>query len=107
MNEKTLNPEKYQLKKKSERERLGLYRQRKKLDLIQSREETTNHTTIPITCKENQQSTDSSESLKSFRTKQSLPRRIKKAQNTLPFTPTKKGKLSMAKKNVTSLEVNI
>ena len=26
MNEKTLNPEKYQLKKKSERERLRLYR---------------------------------------------------------------------------------
>ena len=80
MNEKTLNPEKHQLKKKSERERLRLYRQRKKLGLIQSREETTNDTTVPITCEEHQQSTDSSESLKSFRTKQTLSRSVKKAE---------------------------
>ena len=90
MNEKTLNPEKHQLKKKSERERLRLYRQRKKLGLIQSREETTNDTTVPITCEEHQQSTDSSESLKSFRTKQSLSRSIKKAEKALLFSPTKK-----------------
>ena len=58
--------------------------------MIQSREETTNDTTVPITCEEHQQSTDSSESLKSFRTKQSLSRSIKKAEKALLFSPTKK-----------------
>ena len=96
MNEKTLNPEKYQLQKESERERLKLHRQRKKLGLIQSLEETTNDTTVPITCEEHQQSTDSSENLKSFPTKKSLSRSIKKAEKALPFSPTKKRKLSMA-----------
>ena len=90
MNEKTLNPEKYQLQKKSERERLKLHCQRKKLGLIQSLEETTNDTTVPITCEEHQQSTDSSENLKSFPTKKSLSRSIKKAEKALPFSPTKK-----------------
>ena len=90
MNEKPLNPEKSKLKKGSERKQLRLYRQRKKRALIQSREETTNDTTVPVTCKKHQQSTDSSENLKSFRTKQCLSRSIKKAEKTLPFSPTKK-----------------
>ena len=79
----------------------------KKLGLNQSREETANDTTVPITCDEHQQSTDSSESLKPFRTKQSLYGSIKKAEKALQLSPTKKRKLSMAQQNVASLEFNI
>ena len=104
---KTLNLKKYQLKEKSERQRLRLYCLRKKLGLNQSREATANDTTVPITCDEHQQSTDSSESLKPFRTKQSLSGSIKKAEKALQLSPTKKRKLSMAQQNVASLEFNI
>ena len=101
---KTLNLKKYQLKEKSEKQQLRLYCLRKKLGLNQSREETAN---VPITCDEHQQSTDSSESLKPFRTKQSLSGSIKKAEKALELSPTRKRKLSMAQQNVASLEFNI
>ena len=94
LNEKTLNPEKYQLHKKSERERLKLHRQRKKLGLIQYLEETTNDTTVPITCEEHQQSTDSSENLKSFPSL--FLKALRKLKKPYRSAQPKKRKLSMA-----------
>ena len=77
---KFLESEKYECKKKAERERLRLYRLRKKLEKkkpISSSNETTN--------KESQSASSSS-----FTNKQSLSRSLKKAEKALLFSPGKK-----------------
>ena len=78
---KYLEPEKYEIKKKQERERLKLYRARKKEEAAaeKARKE-----------KEAAAAKNTPEGLVSFRTVQSFSRSVKKAEDALPFSPTKR-----------------
>ena len=75
---KFLEPEKYECKKKAERDRLRLYRLRKKLE--KGKQPPPSKETVE---EENQTS-------KSFTSKQSLSCSIKKSEKALPFSPRKK-----------------
>ena len=77
---KFMEPEKYEVKKKQERERLRLYRIRKKEEARLEKERKG---------KEAEQQ-NTLEGLVSFKNKQSFSRSVKKAENALPFSPTKK-----------------
>ena len=71
--EKILDPKKYELKKKNERERLRLYRLKKKIER-----------NTPVTPSDFTPTPESS-----FTTKQSLSRSLKKAKQALPTSPNK------------------
>jgi len=77
---KYLEPEKYEVKKKQERERLRLYRLRKKEEARAEKERQALE----------QQKTPETEGLVSFKNIQSFSRSVKRAENALPFSPTKK-----------------
>ena len=77
------HPEKYEIKKKDDKERLRLCRQRKKLGLVKSMNVGDEQ------CQENQQQPVES-TPNSFSTKQALSRSIKRAKKALPVSPCKK-----------------
>ena len=75
---KFLEPEKYECKLKAERDRLRLYRLRKKLEKGKQ----------PPPSKETVE--EANQTSKSFTSKQSLSSSIKKSEKALPFSPRKK-----------------
>ena len=84
LEQKLLNPELYELEKQSERERMRMFRERKKHRLVKAKD-----TALPDESPSSSTSTpDSSQS--AFTTKQSMCRSLKKAVNALPERPRKK-----------------
>ena len=76
------HPEKYEIKKKDEREQLRLYRQRKNLSLVKRN--------VGDEQRQEKQQKPAESTPKSFSTKQALSRGIKQVEKALPVSPRKK-----------------
>lgn len=91
LEKKLLNLEKYELKKKEEREHLRLFREKKKLGLVKSRaEQEKKQSAASTSLRTSSTPLKSRQSSKSFSNKQALNRSIKRVQKALPLSSVKK-----------------